>query len=380
MKENVNLREYALSEIENLKVHGRTTDKLNPLTLFWTGSFLELNAKGSELWVEVDVDYEDYEPWISILINEVPVSRQMLTCGRYWIPVFRGMTADVVKNVRIVRDVQAMSGDPSSRFQIHGVKFDGEFLAIENKPYAIEFIGDSITSGEGVFGAKEEEDWISMWFSGVDNYAPMTANALNADYRILSQSGWGVLSSWDNNPNFNIPQYYEKICGVLNGSRNIELGAFENNDFRAWQADVIVVNLGTNDGGAFYSPGWQDSESALSFKQRLNEDGSFNEDDLKVFELAVENFLKKLRYYNNKAQIVWAYGMLGIPMLPAIYRAVDMYKKCSGDNKVSVFQLPDTTEDTVGSRSHPGIGSHKKAAKELSRYLLNFLNISKSHT
>lgn len=375
MKENDNLMEYSLSEIQYLKVHGRTTDKLNPLTLFWTGSFLELNAKGSELWVEVDVDYEDYEPWISILINEAPVSRHMLTCGRYWIPVFRGMSANQVKNVKIVRDVQAMSGDPSSRFQIHGVRFDGEFLAIENKPYAIEFIGDSISSGEGVYGAKEEEDWISMWFSAVDNYGPMTAKALNADYRVLSQSGWGVLSSWDNNPNFNMPQYYEKVCGVLNGRSNIELGAFEDNDFNAWQPDIIVVNLGTNDAGAFYSPAWQDSDSGLSFKQRLNEDGSFNEDDLRAFEIAVQSFLEKLRYYNKKAQIVWAYGMLGIPMLPAIYRAVDMYKKSSGDTKVSVFQLPDTTEETLGSRSHPGLKSHKRAAKELSRYLQQFLNI-----
>lgn len=376
MKVNNNLKEHSLSEIENLKVHGRTTDKLNPLTLFWTGSFLELNAKGSELWVEVDVDYEDYEPWVSILINEALVSRQMLTSGRYWIPVFRGMTADTVKNVRIVRDVQAMNGDSSSRFHIHGVKFDGEFLPVESKPYAIEFIGDSITSGEGVFGAKEEQDWISMWFSGVVNYAAMTAKVLNADFRILSQSGWGVLSSWDNNRNFNMPQYYEKVCGVLNGTSNMELGAFEDNDFTAWKADIIVVNLGTNDGAAFYNNRWQDSETALCYKQRLNEDGTFNEEDLKVFEMAVENFLKKLRYYNDKAQIVWTYGMLGIPMMPAIYRGVDMYKKNSGDTNVSVFQLPDTTEETVGARNHPGIESHKKTAKELSRYLQQFLNTS----
>lgn len=377
MKFNNNLNEYSLSEIENLKVHGRTTDKLNPLTLFWTGSFLELNAKGTELWVEVDVDYEEYEPWVSILINEALVSRQMLTSGRYWIPVFRGMAADFVKNVRIVRDVQAMSGDSSSRFQIHGVRFDGEFLPVESKPYAIEFIGDSITSGEGVFGAKEEQDWISMWFSGVINYAAMTAKALNADFRILSQSGWGVLSSWDNNRNCNMPQYYEKVCGLLNGTSNMELGAFEDNDFTSWQPDIIVVNLGTNDGAAFYSNGWQDSETGLIYKQRLNEDGTFNEEDLKVFEMAVENFLKKLRHFNNKAQIVWIYGMLGIPMLPAIYGGVNLYKKSSGDTKVSVFQLPDTTEETVGSRNHPGIGSHKKAAKELSRYLQQFLSTRK---
>jgi hypothetical protein len=49
MKENQNLRVIPLSKIENLKVHGRTTGELSPLTLFWTGSMLELNVSGSRL-------------------------------------------------------------------------------------------------------------------------------------------------------------------------------------------------------------------------------------------------------------------------------------------------------------------------------------------
>jgi len=49
MKENEKLKVYALSEIKNLKVHGRTTGRLSPLTLFWTGSAIEVNAKGTEL-------------------------------------------------------------------------------------------------------------------------------------------------------------------------------------------------------------------------------------------------------------------------------------------------------------------------------------------
>jgi hypothetical protein len=156
MRENEKLKIYPLADIENLKVHGRTTGCLSPLTVFWTGSGIELNAKGSELWIEVEVDYDMYEPWISVVINSATVSRQMLTAGRYWICIFRGMTEHEVKSVKIIRDVQAMNGDPKSYMQVHAVKFDGEFLPIEEKPYKIEFVGDSITSGEGVIGAKKE--------------------------------------------------------------------------------------------------------------------------------------------------------------------------------------------------------------------------------
>ena len=369
MKENENLQVYALTDVKNLKVHGRTTGCLSPLTLFWTGSAIELNAKGSEIWIEVEADYDIYEPWISISINSAFVSRQMLTAGRYWICVFRGMNENAIKNVRIVKDVQAMSGDSGCSLKIHAVKFDGEFLPVEEKTYKIEFIGDSITSGEGTIGAKAEEDWIPMWFSAINNYSFMTAESLNAEYRIISQSGWGVFTSWDNNIHANIPEYYEKVCGLVSGEKNEVLGAFNENDFDSWQPDVVVVNLGTNDGGAFNQPEWKDEVTGETRKQRINEDGTFNEKDLEDFEAAALHFLIKLRKYNKKANIVWVYGMLGIPMMPAIYRAVDAYTKKTGDKKVSVFQLPNTTEETVGARSHPGILAHEKAAKALTEYI-----------
>jgi len=369
VEESDKLQVHVLSEIQNLKVHGRTTGQRAPLTLFWTGSAIELQVTGSELWVEVESDYDIYEPWISILINGVPVSRQMVTAGRYWICAFRGMSEDTVKNVRIVKDVQAMSADSGCSLQFHALKSDGTFLPLEEKPYKIEFIGDSITSGEGAIGARAEEDWIPMWFSAIHNYTYMTAEAMNADYRVISQSGWGVLTSWDNNPNNNIPDYYEQVCGLLTGEKNQALGAGDQHDFESWQPDVVVINLGSNDGGAFQTPGWRDPVSGKVHKQRLNDDGSYHEDDLAAFEDAIDRFLVKLRKTNPKAQLVWAYGMLGFPMMPAIYRAVDGYTKRTGDRKVSVLQLPDTTEETIGARTHPGELSHRRAAETLTGYL-----------
>lgn len=370
---NTGLKIYELTELPYLKVHGRTTGELAPLTLFWTGSAVELNVQGSELWVEVESQYDMYESWISIVINGVPVSRQMLTTGRYWVCVFRGMNAGVVKNVRIVKDVQAMSGDSGCSLQIHALKSDGAFLPVQEKPYKIEFIGDSITSGEGAIGAKAEEDWIPMWFSAIHNYTYMTAGALNAEYRVISQSGWGVLTSWDNNPKGSIPDVYEQVCGLLAGERNEELGAGDEHDFSSWQPDVVVVNLGSNDGGAFQSPEWKDPDTGKVYKQRLNEDGTYHEEDLAAFEKAVEQFLFKLRKNNPTAHLVWAYGMLGFPMMPAIYRAVNAYTQKTGDRKVTIIQLPDTTEETVGARTHPGELSHRRTAEVLAEYVQGML-------
>lgn len=373
MKTNDKLKVYALSAVEHLKIHGRTTGRRSPLTLFWTGSGVECKVSGSELWVEVEVDYAHFEPWISVLVNGVPVSRQMLAAGRYWVCLFRGMNAARVKQIRLVKEGQAMSADPACSLHIHAVKSDGDFYPVEEKPYKIEFIGDSITSGEGAIGAKEEEDWIPMWFSAIHNYAALTAEALHADYRILSQSGWGVLTGWDNNLRANLPDYYEQVCGLLTGEKNKELGACEAYDFKSWQPDVVVVNLGTNDGGAFHSPPWHDEDTGKTFKQRLLEDGTYHEEDVRAFEEAVVRFLIKLRICNKHAHLVWAYGMLGIPMMPAIYRAVDAYTKQTGDRKVTVFQLPNTTEETIGARSHPGRLAHERTAHALSAYIRELL-------
>ena len=368
------LKEYELSELANLKVHGRTTGCLSPLTLFWTASGIELNIKASELWVELEADYAAHEPWISIIINGVNVSRQMVTRGRKWICVFRGMNKEIIKKIRIIKETQALNEDPISCLQIHGVKCDGEFLPVKDRPYKIEFIGDSITSGEGAIGAKEEEDWIMMWFSAFSNYTYMVAEEINADYRILSQSGWGAYTGYDNNPNKNLPDYYEKVCGTLNGEMNKGLGAHNDNDFSLWQPDVIVVNLGTNDEGAFNNPEWKDDQSGKVYKQRKNSDGTYNSEDMKKFEQAVRGFLYKLRSYNPNAYIIWAYGMLGDAMLAAINRGTSEYRLQSGDNKVSVLALPNTTQETIGARYHPGIHSHKQTARLVTDYIKEILH------
>ncbi|KAI7253061.1 hypothetical protein KC345_g11418 [Hortaea werneckii] len=201
----------------------------------------------------------------------------------------------------------------------------------------------------------------------------MTAETVDAEYRVISQSGWGVLTSWDNNPQGNIPDIYGQVCGLLTGTRNEALGAHTEHDFASWQPDVVVVNLGTNDDGAFHSPEWQDEVTGQRVKQRLNDDGTYHAADLAAFEAAVTKFLGKLRHYNKNAHIVWAYGMIGIPLMPAIHRAVDAYVKATGDKKVSVFQLPNMTSETAGARTHPGLLAHKQTAQELSGYIKGLL-------
>lgn len=373
MTQNTNLKSYTLKEAGHYKIHGRTDEEQYPLPLFFNGSGIEVNVTGQELWIDVDVDCDIHEPWIWTSINGAFMSRQMLLPGMQSICLFRGMSPETVKNVKFTRDLQPMSEDDSCHILIRGFQSDGFFLPVSDRPFKLEFIGDSITSGEGTYGAKEDVDWLSMYMSSSRNYAVMVSDALNAEYRLISQGGWGVLSGWDNNPNSNIPSRYEKICGLAWGDFNEKLGASKPYNFESWKPDAIIVNLGTNDASAFRQPKWQDPVTGKTFKQHLDPDGSYNHDDLMRFEQAVIDFLSMLRKNNPNSHIVWTYGMLGYDLTLAITDAINIYQKQTKDSNVAFLQLPNTTDETVGSHGHPGIRSHERAAKILTDYLKNIL-------
>ena len=333
------LKDYKIREIPYLRVLGRTNGSLEPVTLFWTASGIEMNIKATEAWVTVRSDYELFEPWADVIVDGAISQRLMVNKGEQKICLFRNMEGDKIRNVKLLRDTPAFPTDEKTLFQILEVQTDGEFCPLEEPKMRLEVIGDSITSGEGGSGAGGEMTWNSFCFNCVDNYAYMAAKELDAIYHCVSQSGWGVLCSWEGDEKQAIPPYYEQVCGLLNGERNKELGAFEKWDFQKFQPDVIVVNLGTNDGSGT--------------------------NDMEKVGKAVEDFLKKLRDYNPESYILWCYGMLGNGIQPTLENAIRNYKTKSGDERVEFVELPDTLEGEYGSRQHPGQKSHEKTAKVL---------------
>lgn len=373
MTPNPNLKTYNLQEIGHYKIYGRTDETQNPLPLFFNGSGIEVNVTGTELWIDIDVDYDMHEPWIWTALNGAFMSRQMLAAGTYSLCLFRSMSPEAVKNVQFFRELQAMSEDNTCRLLIKGLRSDGEFRPVAAKRYKLEFIGDSITSGEGTYGAKEDTDWLAMYMSCSRDYARMVSDALGAEYRMVSQGGWGVLCGWDNDPRHNIPSRYEKICGLAEGEMNEHLGAAKPYDFTSWVPDVIIVNLGTNDASAFNQPAWTDPVTGQTFQQRKEADGTYNAEDLARFKQAVIDFLGMIRRNNPTSHIVWAYGMLGYDLTLAITDAMNTYQRQTGDTKTAFLQLPDTTDETVGSHAHPGEKSHARAAQVVIEYLEKFL-------
>ena len=369
---NQNLKYTNIEDIEFKNLYGRLSDVKQPLPLLFNGSAVEVNVDGSELWIELESDCDAHEPWIAYEINGAFMSRQMLLPGEHSICLFRNMTAGIAKTVKFYRELQAMSEDDYCKILVKGFKTDGNYLSVKEHKYKIEFIGDSITSGEGTYGAMTDTDWLAMYMSVSNNYAYMVSKNLDADYHIVSQGGWGVYCGWDNDIRHNIPSIYERTCGLAIGPNNEKLGTQKMYDF-SWQPDAIVVNLGTNDASAFNQPPILNPEDGKMYKQHLNEDGSYvREDLLKVINAAVD-FLKMLRKNNPKAHIVWVYGMLGYNLTCGLTEAVNRYSLETGDHNVAFINIPNTTATTYGAHMHPGVKSHEVAADVISEYLKSIL-------
>lgn len=358
---------YLPNEIKELRVLGRTIQKEESLVLFWTGSGIECNYDGTELWCEFESDYELYEQWIAVYVNGALMSRQMLNKGRQQVCLYRNMGTRKVNHIKVVKEVQAMPGDPEAYLAICGLWGDGAFYPLPEPACRIEFIGDSITSGEGSYGSTIEQDWIAMWFSASRTFPWFVAERLNAEYRVFSQSGYGVYCAYDNNLDHAMPLYYEQVCGVLEGERNVALGVKGRYDFSSWQPDYIVINLGTNDGGAFRNPEWQDEATGRRHKMQYDKDGLPAKECLDKVQIAVAEFLALIRKNNPKAQILWAYGMMGTVVESAILAGIDSFCAGTEDKKVHYIRLDEIKGDQIGARSHPGENGHRAAAEAICR-------------
>ena len=205
------LREYNLRELERgrqYRVLGRTGDSADPLNLFWTGSALELNLRATELWVSFDSSYMVFENWVDVMVNGALIQRFMVPKGRSEICIFRGMDRNMTRNVRIVRDTQAMHLDPRNSLSICSLITDGVFDDVPEPVLKLEFIGDSLTSGEGLTGAQDYLEWNPGCFSAVHTYeyltcemltgkkAPLRSGILTAGDRTRWSFTWEQMTRW----------------------------------------------------------------------------------------------------------------------------------------------------------------------------------------
>lgn len=303
----------------------------NGLQLSFTGDALEFKAycEGS-VWAMLDFSV-GYLSGTSVIRCAVFADGQLANTldvtGRETgkeVEILTGLEKGV-HTVKIVRATQENIGS----FKVQGLLINGNYLKTENtRSLAIDFYGDSITVGYGTDTIPADGDWVKS-SNGTQAYAFLTAEALKANYNIFAYAGIG---------------FYADSNGHTNNNMMKQLDGFAYNK----NADVTVINLGTND------------LSQLSVAGGLEK--------LKTEFVA---FLQKIREQHPGSAIVLAYGMMNDSsnMKTLISHAVTSFYE-NGDGNIYSVQLP---KGTSGGHGHPNTAQQAAAANVLTPFLQKVL-------
>ena len=354
-----------MQDIKKMRVLGRNLPggicEDGAVRLFWAGDALELCVKATEVWAHISCNYDYHEIWLAVEVNGYQTARFVAPKKPTLICIARNLNPEKQNLISIIKDTQPMPGDNKHELKIDSVSLneDGSFCDLKPRRFKIEFIGDSITSGEGLAGNPDEMDWITQWFCGSKTYAVQTAKLLNADWSCMSQCGWGISWGWDGDVTSSIPFYYDQICGLLRGSNQTDSGTC--NEFKFGSGSkYVVINLGTNDNTGF----------------KCYDDGKGANGKAGITIISdVKRFLKEIRRFNPDAKIIWTYGMIPIDIVPSLIKqGIDEYKKQNNDINVYMIELEgmdvlEKKEEDKGSRGHPGPLTHKRAALRLAEFI-----------
>lgn len=303
----------------------------NGLQLSFTGDALEFKAycEGS-VWARLDFSV-GYLSGTSVIRYAVFADGQLANTldvtGRETgkeVEILTGLEKGV-HTVKIVRATQENIGG----FKVQGLLINGNYLKTENtRSLAIDFYGDSITVGYGTDTIPADGDWVK-YSNSTQAYAFLTAEALKANYNIFAYAGIG---------------FYADSNGNTNNNMMKQLDGFAYNK----NADVTVINLGTND------------LSQLSVAGGLEK--------LKTEFVA---FLQKIREQHPGSAIVLAYGMMNDSsnMKALISHAVTSFYE-NGDGNIYSVQLP---KGTSGGHGHPNNEQQAAAANALTPFLQKVL-------
>ena len=337
---------------DNVKLLGRTYLLNDTLWFSFSGTGVEFRFKGKKcsflLCSDSIYNEETHQARFAVYVDDNLVIDDVMDCEQKEVCVIDSdVTTEAV--IRLIK----LSESSDSTMGIREVICEESALIspTEEKHLKIEFIGDSITCGYGVDGTLE--DTYSTHNENVTKaYAYLTAQALHADYSMVSFSGHGIISGYTDNgekvAHQLVPAYYTKLgnsYGVFAG--NIAPKEIEW-DFAKFRPDIVVINLGTND---------------TSYARD-------NEERCMEYVKEYCNFLETVRNYNPSASIVCVLGLMGQELCPYVEKTVALYKEKTGDANVYAFKLSEQNQaNGVVVDYHPTYDSHKRASEEVVTFI-----------
>lgn len=331
------------SEIESsayVNAFGRNYFESSLYRMEYVASGFEVSFYGSSLSAELWADKESY---LVVYVDGEESETIRLNANERKVCKLVDASAKAEHTVKVLKRTELALG----MVGVAGIKTeDGYFLSRPARAAKrIEVFGDSITSGYGNLGAMGTTMNASN-SDGLKTYATLAAAAVGAEIQTVSCSGYGLYTSrWNSGL---IPPLFAKTTQTHPTPW----------DATKYVPDVVVINLGTNDGA--------------------NVEGN-SRDDMPLFTAeaytaAYKAFIAEIRAAYPGVQILCCFGLMGNARYDEIKGAItDMCAEyaASGDDAVSYLLFDQITAADRGCASHPNVAAHTRAAAQLAKKLTN---------
>ncbi len=325
-----------------IAVYGRTKfdDTLNAQMLYFSASGFDVAFYGTELKAVFCRESGDtYVPYLSVFVDGESRSEVVPIGSDRVVRVESKAAAEYTLVSGLEQGWHIVSVRKRTAFQrgstqmdtvgIQSLSTDGCFGYVPDKPdLRIDVYGDSYSCGYGNL-----EDGSSMTSENTDAnlaYHALLADEIGAELTVMAASGWGVYRGNDGTNVWSWADKYDKL-----NTKSAETVPTSG-------ADVIIINLGTNDvaGGAFSVT-----------------------DTTEAFKAAYTGMLTGLREENPEALILCTYGFVSTNT--ACRTAITEVVADMNDDNIKAY-FYTTVHSATG---HPDVANHRNGARELKTVL-----------
>ncbi len=326
-----------------LKVMGRSSKTSTGIRVDWTASGIVFNANC----------YGD----VVINVSQGPNDNRLYTAVVDGKEEVIGIRGSATQDVVIAQDLEP--GEHTIEFYkqyegghyvtFNSIKVNGQLLeAPANNDLLIEFVGDSITCGSGNLFISEGQFGQDGYYA----YGTVTARLLGADWTNISHGGASLIDDTAANPiRRHMPTEYKYAHSTILLDEDI-LWDFETER----DADIVVVNLGTNDQGII------GSYAGSTFQERVE-----------YFSGLAYDFAQEIIAANgDDVKIIFAFGLMTGTSEENPHFVDEAYKlaveKLADNNFNNAFycRLPTNQE---GGQQHPTIEGDIAAAEVLAQFI-----------
>ena len=295
------------------------------------GAYIEVGFSGTFLEIEIndEVRYGTQHNYIEVIIDDLPPQRIQLKAEKNVLKIADDLP-DGNHTLLICKNTESAIG----YLEFVGISCRSVF-SVAARTRKIEFIGDSITCGNGCDNS-QTICGEGLWFDQHNAYlsfGPSVARELCADWQLCAVSGIGMTRSCCGNTT-TMPSVYDRIDLNADGALWEPVAA---------APDLVVITLGQNDG-------LQDST---------------------IFCSAYVDFITGLRKKYVATKIICCASPMANtelkPVMKNYVTAIATAMQHQGDTNVFSFAYEGMYRS--GCTSHPTADEHAAIAKELSPFI-----------